>query len=716
MAKSDDLVKEGRDCFARCESAETDNRATYLEDVRFALEGKQWDDKIAKQREADRRPMLTINKLPAHIRQVVNDARQNKPSIKVHPVDDKADVETAEVINGLIRNIEVSSNADVAYDTATECAVTGGFGYIRVQADYSYEDGFEMDLSIHRVSNPLSIYGDPYSTEADSCDWNDAFVVDQITQDEFKKKYKDASQVDFSSAAWKEVGSSWMNVDAKMVTTAEWWKRRETEKKIALLSDGSVVAIEDLETPDYQVALQMQLVSVKAQRLAKCHEVTQYIMSGAEILETNKWPGRYIPIIPVYGHEFNIEGKRFFRSLIHNSLDAQRMYNYWRTTSTELVALAPRVPFIGKVGTFDSDPRWNSANTASHAYLEYKSEPPIRLPLDGGAAAGALQEALNASDDIKATTGLQDASLGVQSNETSGKAIMARQREGDVSTFNFPDNMARAIRHTGRVLIDLIPHYYNTERVIRILGEDGTQQSIPINQQYQKDPQTGQPVSAPAAEQQEQGPMGQEQSIQQAVMAMHDLRVGKYDLTVTTGPAFTTRRQEAAENMAAIIQAYPDAAPIVLPELAKNLDWPGADKIAEKFEAQSQGQVPPEVQQQMDQAAQQIDQLTQENQQLKQDQSAKQAELQMKAQSDQAAMQQQQMSDQAKLQQQQIADRSKLESQQQIEMLKIRSNEQLEMAKIAAEERIALAKARMQAAASIEVAKNKPKPTGALNG
>jgi hypothetical protein len=303
-----------------------------------------------------------------------------------------------------------------------------------------------------------------------------------------------------------------------------------------------------------------------------------------------------------------VEGKRYFRSLIHSAKDAQRMFNYWRTTSTELVALAPRVPWIGRKGTFDSDgDRWATANAQSHAYLEYDGEMPSRQPLDVGTAAGALQEALNASDDMKAIIGIYDASLGARSNETSGKAIMARQREGDVATFHFIDNLSRAIRHTGRILIDLIPRVYTSERIVRIMGEDGTPKSVEINGQ-QPQPELG-PDGKPVTD--EHG---------EVVAAIHDITAGKYDLTVTSGPSFTTRREEAAMQMTEFIRAFPQAAPVVGDILARNLDWPGADEIAkrlEKINPTNQPQIPPELQQQIQEGQQAIAELTKQVESLK---------------------------------------------------------------------------------------------------
>lgn len=592
MADMDDILKEGREQYERVAAYEQENRTCALDDIRFSRLEEQWPEDVAKQRMIDKRPMLTISKMAAFIRQVVNDSRQNKPSIKVHPVDSHADVQTADVINGLIRNIEYTSNADIAYDTAIEASVSGGFGYWRIGYDYAYDDSFEKDLCIKRIANQFSVYGDPDSTEADSSDWNSAFIVDRMSRARFERTYGHRKNidgndviVDFDSDAWNDT-NEWL--DDKTVTVAEWWTREEVEKTIILLSDGSVVDEEMAKNDQYLMAkIQTGVLKIKTTRPAKSHKVTQNIMTGAEVISRTDWVGCYIPIIPVYGDEIIVEGKRYFRSLIHGAKDAQRMFNYWRSTATELVALAPKSPWIGRKGTFDSDAEnWATSNTASHPYLEYDGEAPTRVPLDVGPAAGALQEALNASDDMKAIMGIYDASLGARSNETSGKAIMARQREGDVATFHFIDNLSRAIRHTGRVLIDLIPKLYTSERIIRIIGEDGTQRSVTINAsepQPQRD-QAGKPVMDPQGN---------------PLAGVYNLTSGKYDLTVTTGPSFTTRREEAAYQMTEFVRAYPDAAPVIGDILARNLDWPGAEEIAERLKkinpALQGDNIPPEL-------------------------------------------------------------------------------------------------------------------------
>jgi len=561
MSKAD-LLKEALEGFEKTAEHDAHNRKAWEDDVDFSLMENQWPERVRRDRELEGRPCLTVNKLVSMGRQVVNDARRNKPGIRIMPVDSEADPETAEVLNGLIRNIEQSSNAEVAYDTALEHAVFGGFGFFRINTRYTSDDTFDQDVVIERVPNPLAVYPDCYSTAADSSDWNYCYVTDTMTKAAFKKAYPGAEEVDWEGEAWSGVGAPWM--DGDFVQVAEYWVREKVKRTILLLTDGAVVPVEDYEAN--RPAFDAKGVQVQGSRDVDSHRVRQYVMSGAEVLETVDWAGKYIPIIPVYGAEINFKGKRHFRSLIRGAKDAQRMFNYWRTTSTELVALAPKAPFIGRKGAFETDAaKWATANVQSHAFIEFDGpEAPQRQPFSG-VPAGALQEALNASDDIKSVIGMFDASMGARSNETSGKAIIARQMEADNATFHFIDNLSRAIRHAGRVLIDLIPQVYSVPRVIRVLGEDGESEMKAVNQPVQE---------------QERDPLTEEVRV---ISRIYDLTSGRYDLTVSAGPSFASLRQEAASQMIELIRAYPQAAPVIGDLLVKNLDWPGAEEIAERM-------------------------------------------------------------------------------------------------------------------------------------
>ena len=601
MASEDDTLKKEIEEFEEAYEAESENRNVALDDLKFARLSEQWPEQIRKQREVDGRPILTINKMPAFIRQVVNDSRQNRPQIKVKPVDDKADIDTANIIEGLIRNIERTSKADVAYDTAVDYAVSMGWGYIRVNIDYEYDDTFDKCLKIERIANPFSVYGDPYSTSMDGSDWNRCWITELKSKEEFKAKWKNADPVDWESLGYDNLKAPWRDSDDILI--CESWHREETQREIYQLSTGEIVGKQEYEAGAdiFQMA---GIVPVNS-RTTKAYKITQRIMTGAEILEENEWLGQYLPIIPVYGEDLNVEGKRYFRSLIHHAKDAQRMFNYWRTTATELVALAPRVPFIGEEGSFDADPNWLTANSQNHAFLQYArgTNPPQRQPIDGGGAAGAMSEALAASDDMKSIIGMYDASLGQRSNETSGRAIMARQREGDVNTFHFIDNLARSIRHVGCVLIDLIPKVYSGQRIVRIIGQDDSEEVAKIGQQ------------------EEQGEMPEQEGMIEGAERIYDLGLGRYDVAVDTGPSFTTRREEQAQQMIELIRGYPQAAPLIGDLLVKSLDWQNSEEIAERLKAMLPQQIndgiPAELQQQMQEGQQRLQQLEQENQQLK---------------------------------------------------------------------------------------------------
>lgn len=611
-----DTLAEALEEFQLSEDAESENRKQWLDDIKFARLGEQWPDGVKRQREIEGRPCLTINRLPAMIRQVINDARQNKPSIKVHPVDSGAKRETAEILNGLIRNIEYTSGADIAYDTALDHAVTAGFGYFRINTDYACDDEFDLDIKIERIVNPLTVYGDENSTAADSSDWNKAFITELYTEDAFKKRWKGAEKSSWETD-YQDMPNGWR--DGEMVRVAEWWSREEVPATLLKLTDGMVLY--EREYLRIKDILDAQGITVASTRPTKTYKVTQRVISGAEVLETNDWVGRYIPIIPVYGDEVNVEGKRHWISLVRWAKDPQQMFNYWRTASTELVALAPKTPFIGPKGAFDYDKaKWDTANVVSHPYIEYSGGVPPQRQAFAGPPAGALQEALNASDDMKSTMGIYDAALGARSNETSGRAILQRQRESDTATFNYIDNLSRAIKHAGRVIVDLIPKVYDAPRIVRVIYEDGTNESVPINKPFVPDQ-----AKSPESQQYE---AGKEQESVDGLTKIYDLTTGKYDVTCEVGPSFSTKREEAANQMIELGRMFPPMMQVAGDLLVKNLDWPGADDISNRLKAmlppQLQGQSPQVMQmqqqmQQMDaQAKQAVGQLSQQLQQLQQ--------------------------------------------------------------------------------------------------
>jgi hypothetical protein len=577
----DDVLKDALERFKQSEDGSTYNRQAALDDTAFARLAEQWPDEIKRQREQEGRPILTINRLPSFIRQVVNDARQNSPSIKVVPVDSGADVATADVYSGIIRSIERGSNAAVAYDTALEHAVTGGFGFFRITTDYCHAESFDMEARIERVANPLSVHWDTNSTQFDASDWEYAFVSDLLTEAEFKRKYPKAQAVSFEGAANGDDDLAMWFEDNK-VRIAEYFLREEYKAKVLLLSDGRVVKEDDLKKPvapggpSAAEVFAMGGVVPTRERESTFYKVTRRVISGAEVLEETPWAGSTIPICPVWGEEVIYRGRRWFRSLVRDARDPQKMFNFWRSASTELVALAPRAPFMMAKGAMPRDAKerakWESANTRSHAYLTYEADGaapmPQRQPF-AGVPAGALQEALNAADDMKSVMGIYDASLGARSNETSGRAIMARQREGDNATFHFIDNLSRAIQYCGRCLVELIPQTYGARQVVQILGDNEEAKVVRLVQEGALAVQPGE---------------GNEKA--------YNLNVGKYDVAVKTGPSYTTQREETREFLTEIISRTDPQVGLVLSDLAvSTMDFPGADKAAKRLRAL----LPPQV-------------------------------------------------------------------------------------------------------------------------
>lgn len=571
------VIERAKADWTRCEDHWRDNRQAYVDDIRFGRLGEQWDEALKRERMQEGRPCLTVNKLPPFVRQVVNDARQNKPSIKVLPQDSRADPKTAEIYSGLIRNIESSSDADVAYDTAIECAASGGFGFFRLNLAYVDEASFDQDIVFERIANPLTVYPDPETAAADSSDWNIAFVAEWMPKKAFEARYPRETPIDFASADWS---GGWK--DGERVLVAEYWRRDIVAKRLIALTNGQTV-IEDEYDPEAQVLPDGSPAQpTGSAREIEVPRVTCYKVTGDAVLERTEWVGRQIPIVPVYGEEVNLEGRRHFRSLIRDAKDAQVIYNASRTASAEYVSMAPKAPFVVEEGSLVDEDKWAQANRKNYAWLAFKkgTAPPQRQGYPAP-ATGPLQEALTSSDEMKAIIGIYDAGMGARSNETSGRAIMARQRESDTSTFHFIDNLSRAIRCAGRILIDLIPHIYTPGRIVRILGEDGTPENV----------RSGTPEEAHAQQQ----AMAERQQVMQAVYA---LGAGRYDLTVSVGPAFNSRREEAATQMMELIRAYPAAAEMIGDLLVKNLDWPGADEIAERIQQMMAARSQPQEQQQ----------------------------------------------------------------------------------------------------------------------
>ena len=562
-------------------SALSDSREDELDDLRFYAGSPdnqwQWPSDVLATRGSvqgqtiNARPTLTINKLPQHVHQVTNDQRQNRPSGKVIPADDKADVEVAEIFNGVVRHIQYISDADVAYDTACENQVAYGEGYIRILTEYCDPDSFEQDIKIARVRNSFSVYMDPLIQDPTGADAKWCFITEDITREEYEYMYPDAAPI--STLQTLGVGdqeiSQW--IGQYTVKIAEYFYIDCKKKKLNLYPNGASVFE---GTPEDKQMKAMYGRPIRS-RESEMKKIMWVKTNGYEVLEQSEWAGKWIPVVRVVGNEFEVEGRLYVSGLVRNAKDAQRMYNYWVSQEAEMLALAPKAPFIGYGGQFEGyEMQWKTANTTNWPYLEVNPDVTdgngAVLPLPQRAApplaqTGLIQAKMGAADDIKSSTGQYNASLGQQSNERSGKAILARQREADVGTYHYVDNLARAVRHVTRQLVDLIPKIYDTQRIARIIGEDGETSMVKM------DPTQQEPVRK----------IVDQQGI--VIEKIYNPGVGKYDVVVTTGPGYATKRQEALEAMAQLLQGNPQLWQVAGDLFVKNMDWPGAQEMAKRF-------------------------------------------------------------------------------------------------------------------------------------
>lgn len=555
---NDEILAKARREYQLCQSADSENRTMALDDLRFISGGEaQWDVRAVSARKADGRPIITVNDLPTFIHQVTNDQRLNRPGIKVHPVDDNADLETAKIEQGMIRHIEYDSNADVAYDRAVNSAATIGFGFWRLVTEYESETSFNQKIMFKSIRNALSVRIDPLSTEPDGSDMQFAFVESLMSKDEFKKEYPNAKAAtanfagDASYAAW---------ISDQNVLVCDYYCIKRTEEEVVLLSNGeSGFKADLLEMPPG--------VTIVQRRKGERRKVMLYKITGADILETTEIKCKWIPVFPVYGDEIDIEGKVIRSGLVRNAKGPAQSYNVMISGATEEVALRTKAPYIGAEGQFEGhEQEWMQANNRAFPYLEYKATmldgvlapPPQRQPM-ADIPAGMLAMAMHAQDNKKKTMGLFDASLGARGTATSGKQELAQQREGDTANYHYYDGLLRTLRHCGRCLGSMIPHYYDTARVVRIMGEDDTVTFAKINE--------------PNVEK-KAGEDGKVRAF------LNNVSAAEFDFTVSSGPSYSTMRQENVEFFTNAMQAAKDpATAAVVTYLAmKNQDAIGAEE------------------------------------------------------------------------------------------------------------------------------------------
>lgn len=585
-----ETLREIRQRFSDAVEFSQSVRQEMLDDIRFARLGDQWSEaaKYDRNRPGKERPMLVVNRLLQFRDRVVNEIRQNTPSIRIRPVNDGADQETAEVLMGLVHHIQDNSNASIAYDTAVEWQVDAGLGYFRVRNDYVDDTSFDQDIFIDRIPDPMKVYFDTHSKQPDGSDAEWCIIAEEISKDEFHRMYPDVDETSFDAAGNGDM-QGWFTKDS--VRIAEYYYIEYDEAQ----------EIYDEETGRSR--------TVQPKRCMWCK------VTGDKVLERTELPTKYIPVIPVIGHEIWVQGKRYLSGLIRNAKDAQRLYNYYLSANAENVALAPKAPFIGVAGQFETDPNWGRANKESVAYLEYDpvsiAGTPVGAPQRAmpPQASSAIMDAIRlAENDIMQSMGIYQPSLGSQSNETSGRALLLRQKQSETGNFHYQDNLNRSIRHCGRIIVDMIPKVYDRPRVARIIGEDGTPRTVNLDPNL---PQASMGTDNPAID------------------SIYNPTIGQYDVVCDSGPSYATKRDEAANMMLALTQANPALFQSIGDLMMKNMDWPGAEEISKRLQMLLPPQlqqmvggdkVDPQVmqaQQMIEQMANQMEEMSAEMQQLR---------------------------------------------------------------------------------------------------
>lgn len=579
--KGDDRQAAIRERFQYASDSVSDLYSKAQDDFKFAWkDGEQWDSNTLSMR--GDRPKYEFNRIRQIIKQVINDNRQNTPGIKVRATED-GDKDIAEIRQGLIRNIEAVSNADQAYDWGGLYAISAGFGCWEVATEYAKEYGFDQNICIKRLENPFSVYFDPDARELNRSDANYAFVVQQMRRSEFKRRWPKAQLDNFEGTTRDNSMRGWWDKDT--VRVCKYWEKTKEKKRIYRLSDGSVVDADGFDKIREQAenppmgpdgAPSREPITVEAEREIEVDKITYELVSGTETLEGPfDWAGKYIPLVPVWGDYTVIDGAPYWYGMVRMARDAQTLFNYSQSNLVEVIAKQPNAPWLytpAMIQGFDKE--WANSAVNNAAGLPYNFDPsaPGGMPKRENPPTFPTAYANLASvhdQNLKAVTGVYDASLGNRSNETSGKAIMARQHEGDVANYDYSDNIVRAVQYTGIIINDLIPHIYDAQRDLRILGDDMTEKYLKANNIVEvpvMDEATGMPkvnmlTGAPVMKQE----------------VINDITQGNYDVTVTTGPSYTTLRMETLDAMTQLAQSGSPAAVLGALGVMEFLDVPGLE-------------------------------------------------------------------------------------------------------------------------------------------
>jgi len=590
--KPDDIVGEAKRRFERAKAFYGPSRVLAVADTRFALgdsdNGWQWPDDIAQERTIARRVKLTVNTTAQHCNQVINEIRKNRPACKVSPVDGGADKKTADILAGLIRNIQASSNADDAHDIAAEHATYGGEGYWRIKTDYESETSFDQCIQVCPIPNPCRVYIDPDAKELDKSDAEWGFIFADCSKEQFKREYPD-----IDPASWIDDRTGWINGES--FVKAEYFYCTYKKDSACLLADGTTVLKSELL--DGAVILKERPTQIKQWKHCM-------IVGGHDKpLDETYWAGDYLPIVSVVGKEVNVNGEIVRKGLVRDLKDPARIVNYAYSETVQTLALQNKIPYIAAAEAVEGhENQWRNANMSNDAYLPYNAYDGNGQPLpapkrqDPAVMPAAQIQLLELSlQQMRGSSGQQNANFGIKSEAASGIGIQRLKVQGEVATFHFPDNLARSLKYEAKLLIDLIPKIYTKEKVLRILGVDGTAQMATLAPDL-----PGAYVEIPSGED---------------IQRIFNPGVGRYDVAIDTGPSFQTQRQESQAVMVELARSDPTLMQKAGDIVVRSMDFQDADKLADRLAKT----LPPGLADDKGGPEKQVAQLTQQLQQMQQE-------------------------------------------------------------------------------------------------
>lgn len=547
------LLEEAQD-------ADKDNREAVREAHAFLNKRDgQWEPEVWSKRRGQ--PRYTFDKCNPIVNQIAGAIKKADFDIKIRPAGGDASKETAELFDGIIRNIETTSNASTIYSRAGRNMVAAGVDGWMVVQKWADAESFDQELAIEYIPNFWdSVFFDTNSQMPDRSDAEWAHKLTAMSKRAYEEKYPEGSG---TSVGQGKSFSTYYNKPDQVIVGEYYWIK-QTTKTLVQMSNGAVY-VEDEEFAKVADELAALGVTEKSRRTRPARSVWLRHYDGSGWLdEAQETVFEWIPLIPAYANFNIVDNKIIYHGVIEKLLDAQRVHNYVMSRYVGDVALSPKPKLwmtpeqaaghTQKLATMNT----NNDPVALYNHIEGQ-QPPYR---DGGALPSPALSELSAitTTAITQASGLFASNMGDNPSLQSGVAIEQLQERGDTGTIDYFQSLEVAICHTAKIIVNAIPKVYDSERLVRILYEDGTHDMLTLNNVV-TDQQTGEPV------------------------VLNDVSKGRYDVTCSAGKSFSSRRQESVAAILEMAQVDPTIIQEGSDVLLKNAGAAGLDIIAERKRA-----------------------------------------------------------------------------------------------------------------------------------